>query len=70
MSAFILFCHWVSERIRLFFQITVSQATLQLRFDGPELQAHEMDVSLLGPSLIGFGEMCVEANRIITSYIF
>ncbi len=43
----------------------VSNANLQLRFDGPELREHEMDVILLGPALFAFGEMCQEANRII-----
>src|SRR5437773_2304382 len=42
-----------------------STANLQWRFDGPELQAHEMDVTLLGPSLLAFGEMCQEANRVL-----
>ena len=42
-----------------------STANLQLRFDGPELQAHEMDVTLLAPSLLAFGEMCEQANRIL-----
>ena len=43
----------------------VSNANLQLRFAGPELREHEMDVMLLGPSLFAFGEMCQEANRIL-----
>src|SRR5256885_68195 len=42
-----------------------SEATLQLRFDGPELQAHEMDVTILAPSLMAFGELCKEANRVL-----
>lgn len=42
----------------------VSQAELQLRFDGPAMQAHEMDVMLLGPSLAAFGELCSEANLV------
>jgi hypothetical protein len=42
-----------------------STANLQLRFDGPELQAHEMDITLLAPSLMAFGEMCQEANRVL-----
>lgn len=41
----------------------MTETNLQLRFDGPELRAHEMDVTLLGPSLFAFGEMCKEANR-------
>lgn len=43
----------------------VSQTELQLRFDGPALQAHEMDVTLLGPSLAAFGELCSEANLLL-----
>lgn len=42
-----------------------SSETLQLRFDGPELQAHEMDVTLLAPSLMAFGELCTQANRVL-----
>ena len=43
----------------------MSNAKLQIRFDGPELQAHEMDVALLAPSLLAFGEICKEANRVL-----
>ena len=43
----------------------VSNANLHLRFDGPELREHEMDVMLLAPALFAFGEMCQEANRIL-----
>ena len=42
-----------------------STADLQLRFDGPEVEAHEMDVTLLAPSLMAFGELCTEANRVL-----
>jgi len=55
----------MAEWIKLAFRGKVSQAELQLRFDGPDLKAHAMDVSLLGPSLIAFGELCVEANSIL-----
>jgi hypothetical protein len=43
----------------------MSSTNLQLRFDGPELRAHEMDVTLLAPSLLAFGELCKEANRVL-----
>ena len=43
----------------------MSEARLQLRFDGPELAAHEMDVSVLAPSLMAFGEICKEANHAV-----
>jgi hypothetical protein len=43
----------------------MSHENIQLRFDGPELRGHEMDVSLLGPSLVGLGNLCTEANRIL-----
>ena len=43
----------------------MSQADLQLRFDGPELAAHAMDVCVLAPSLMAFGELCMEANHVL-----
>jgi hypothetical protein len=49
----------------LLFQSTVSQAEIQLRFDGPEVQAHEMDVTLLGPALFALGELCAASNQIL-----
>jgi hypothetical protein len=60
------FPHWLSLKFWLnAVFITVSQENIQLRFDGPELRAHEMDVALLGPSLIALGDICTEANRIL-----
>jgi len=50
---------------KLLFQSTVSQAEIQLRFDGPEVQAHEMDVTLLGPALFALGELCAASNQIL-----
>jgi hypothetical protein len=49
----------------LLFETTVSQAEIKLRFDGPEVQAHEMDVTLLGPSLFALGELCAASNQIL-----
>lgn len=43
----------------------MSEANLQLKFDGPELKGHAMDVCLLGPSLLAFGELCTEANNVL-----
>jgi len=41
----------------------MSKIAIQLRFDGPELETHEMDVTLLGPALVGLGELCSAANQ-------
>jgi acyl-CoA synthetase (AMP-forming)/AMP-acid ligase II len=43
---------------------SMSQSLL-IKFDGPELRAHEMDVTLLAPSLLAFGELCKEANLVL-----
>ena len=43
----------------------MSNAKLQLRFDGPALKSHTIDVTLLGPSLLAFGELCNEANHVL-----
>ena len=43
----------------------MSNTKLQLRFDGPALKSHAIDVTLLGPSLLAFGELCNEANRVL-----
>jgi hypothetical protein len=43
----------------------MSQADLELRFDGPDVEAHAMDVCVLAPSLMAFGELCTEANRVL-----
>jgi hypothetical protein len=53
----------IFERFRFLYLITVSQAQIQLRFDGPEVEAHEMDVTLLGPALFSLGELCAAANQ-------
>lgn len=42
-----------------------SSSSLMIRFDGPELLTHEMDVTLLAPSLLAFGELCKEANFVL-----
>jgi hypothetical protein len=38
---------------------------IQLRFSGPELIAHTMDVTLLGPVLLSLGELSQEANHVL-----
>lgn len=43
----------------------VKNETLFLKFDGPELLSHEIDVEVLAPALLAFGEMCREANRVL-----
>jgi hypothetical protein len=56
--------HWPSFCYSLN-AITVSEEKIQLRFDGPELREHRMDVALLGTSLVALGDLCVEANAIL-----
>ncbi len=41
----------------------VSRENLKIRFDGPALGEHSMDVTVLGPSLTAFGELLRDANR-------
>ena len=40
----------------------MSQANVLLRYDGPGLADHKMDVRHLAPALMGFGNLCREAN--------
>jgi hypothetical protein len=57
--------HWTLRWRSLLPLSKVSNAKLQLRFDGPALKSHAIDVTLLGPSLLAFGELCNEANRVL-----
>ncbi len=41
----------------------ISEEGLRIRFEGPALDNHAMDVSVLGPSLTGLGELMRESNR-------
>lgn len=43
----------------------MSDSSLQIRYDGPELRAHQMDVALLAPALLAFGELCKDANSVL-----
>jgi len=43
----------------------MSTTSLKLRFDGPQLKSHMMDVTVLGPSLFALGELCKGANRLL-----
>lgn len=36
-----------------------------LKYDGPDLKDHTMDVRDLAPALMAFGELCREANKVI-----
>jgi hypothetical protein len=41
----------------------MSRATLRLRYDGPALASHEMDVRELGSALVALGDLFHEANK-------
>jgi hypothetical protein len=41
----------------------VSEATVTVRFDGPVLANHQMDVADLAPALLGLSELCRIANE-------
>src|ERR1041385_8669023 len=41
----------------------VSRATLRLRYDGPALASHEMDVKEFGAALVALGDLFHEANK-------
>lgn len=41
----------------------MSKATIRVRYDGPALESHEMDISDLAPALLGLSELCKSANR-------
>ena len=41
----------------------MAKETIRLRFNGPAVDAHTMDVVHLGPALIAVGELCKVANR-------
>lgn len=42
----------------------MSKAKFRLAYDGPALASHTMDVRSLAPSLLGLGEVFLEANKI------
>jgi hypothetical protein len=41
----------------------VSRATIRLRYDGPALASHEMDVKEFGTALVALGDLFHEANK-------
>jgi hypothetical protein len=41
------------------------ESVLLIKFDGPQLKSHQMDVTLLAPSLLAFGELCKQANFVL-----
>lgn len=43
----------------------VSRAQAIMRFDGPALSSHEMDVRDLAPALLALGDVCVITNEIL-----
>lgn len=43
----------------------VSRAQVIMRFDGPALSNHEIDVQELAPALLALGDVCVIANEVL-----
>lgn len=43
----------------------MSRAHVRLTYDGPALQMHTMDVRLLAPALLAFGDLCEETGRVL-----
>jgi hypothetical protein len=43
----------------------VTGVLVELRYDGPALADHKMDVADLAPALMAFGSLCREANRVL-----
>jgi hypothetical protein len=41
----------------------MSKATVRIKYDGPALRDHEMDVAQLAPALMGLSDLCQAANR-------
>ena len=41
----------------------MSQSHIRLTYDGPALAAHSMDVRLLSPALLAFGDLCEDAGK-------
>ena len=43
----------------------MTEAVVELRYDGPAVADHKMDVDDLAPALLAFGSLCKEANRVL-----
>lgn len=43
----------------------MSNAHLRMTYDGPALQTHRMDVRLLAPALLAFGDLCESAAKAV-----
>lgn len=43
----------------------MSKEKIQIRYDGPDLSEHTMDVAVLGPSLTSLGELISHANYLV-----
>lgn len=41
----------------------MSNAYVKIRYDGPALSGHQMDITDLAPALLGLSELCKLANR-------
>lgn len=41
----------------------MSEATFKVKYDGPALAQHAMDVRDLAPTLLSTGDICRDANR-------
>jgi hypothetical protein len=45
--------------------VVMSGVLVDLRYDGPAVADHKMDVADLAPALLAFGTLCKEANRVL-----
>lgn len=51
--------------MKMFHIGVVSKEKIQIRYDGPELNEHTIDVSVLGPSLTALGELISHTNQLV-----
>lgn len=55
---------------RSFVAASAMSPSFRLKFDGPALEEHEIDVADLAPALVGLGQMVKSANRVVNGDSF